>query len=57
MIKDSVEIDVLYGATSINIIIPSDKIVKVNSLGHINLYYMNNFENHGGWIPTYGNIP
>ena len=45
----------LHGANSINIIVPENVSVSIKSLGHINVYYMKDFKNIGGWIPVYLN--
>ncbi|RJO62633.1 MAG: hypothetical protein C4542_03025 [Dehalococcoidia bacterium] len=53
---DSFEITPLYGASSINVIVPAG--IEVNGdAGHSNLYFMDGFKARGSWIPAYNNVP
>ncbi len=55
-VKDC-DIPPLYGATSINVIVPRGVSVGYShGLGHNNIYYMDGFRQAGGWVPIYSNI-
>lgn len=56
--KTNIDLRPLYGTQSVNIIIPEGLSVKfLQGLGHCSLYFMEGFEQCGGWIPTYANVP
>lgn len=48
----------LYGAQSINIIVPEGIFadIGVKGLGHNNLYFIKDFSTSGSWIPIYDDI-
>jgi hypothetical protein len=56
--KSDFELIALYGAKSLNIIIPQDIkcIWSSESLGHNNLYFMKDFIHIGNWIPVYEDL-
>lgn len=58
VLKKSGELPTLYGSYSINIIIPVGLALGVekNKIGHSNLYYMEDYEHEGHWVPIYKNL-
>lgn len=46
-----------YGSSSVQIIVPEGITVTfTDGLGHNNLYFMEDFDQAGGWVPTYRNV-
>jgi hypothetical protein len=56
VVLDNFELEALYGSNAIEIIVPKNVRFLGGELGHINLYFMDGFENKGGWVPVYDNI-
>jgi len=47
----------LYGAQSVNVIVSNEVIIDFSSgLGHCSLFFMDNFNHLGSWIPIYTNL-
>lgn len=50
------QIVLLFGADSLNIIVPKGIKFLGGELGHSNLYLMDDFSCMGGWVPVYSDI-
>jgi len=54
--KEDLFLPALYGATSINLIVPRGVKVEYEKLGHNNIYFMKGFKNVGEFVPFYNDL-